>query len=125
MMYEANEIQDVMGRSYGIGDDIDEAELEAEFDALGELRVHFIRLHKHTFLQTWVLPKMKLNIRYNTGISIRHIFIKNSGDDFLADNDSSFLDEIATPNAPTSNPGQEDTGETDEFGLPRIPETAK
>ena len=68
---------------------------------------------------------MKLNIRYNTGISIRHIFIKNSGDDFLADNDSSFLDEIATPNAPTSNPGQEDTGETDEFGLPRIPETAK
>jgi len=79
-MYEANEIQEVMGRSYGIGDDIDEAELEAEFDALG--------------------------------------------DDFLADNDSSFLDEIATPNAPTSNPG-EDTGETDEFGLPRIPETAK
>ena len=53
------------------------------------------------------------------------MFIKNSGDDFLADNDSSFLDEIATPNAPTSNPGQEDTGETDEFGLPRIPETAK
>jgi len=81
MMYEANEIQEVMGRSYGIGDDIDEAELEAEFDALG--------------------------------------------DDFLADNDSSFLDEISTPNAPTSNPGQEDTGETDEFGLPRIPETAK
>ena len=36
-MYEANEIQEVMGRSYGIGDDIDEAELEAEFDALGEL----------------------------------------------------------------------------------------
>ena len=35
-MYEANEIQEVMGRSYGIGDDIDEAELEAEFDALGE-----------------------------------------------------------------------------------------
>ena len=38
MMYEANEIQEVMGRSYGIGDDIDEAELEAEFDALGELK---------------------------------------------------------------------------------------
>ena len=35
MMYEADEIQNVMGRSYGIGDDIDEAELEAEFDALG------------------------------------------------------------------------------------------
>ena len=36
MMYEADEIQNVMGRSYGIGDDIDEAELEAEFDALGD-----------------------------------------------------------------------------------------
>ena len=52
MMYEANEIQEVMGRSYGIGDDIDEAELEAEFDALGEIRVHFIRLHKDIFLKT-------------------------------------------------------------------------
>ena len=41
-MYEANEIQEVMGRSYGIGDDIDEAELEAEFDALGKHKVHFI-----------------------------------------------------------------------------------
>merc|ERR1712141_642473 len=80
MMYEADEIQNVMGRSYGIGDDIDEAELEAEFDALG--------------------------------------------DDFLADNDASFLDELATPNAPTSNPGEE-SAETDEFGLPRIPESAK
>ena len=50
-MYEANEIQDVMGRSYGIGDDIDEAELEAEFDALGELRVHLIRLQKDIFLK--------------------------------------------------------------------------
>ena len=39
MMYEADEIQNVMGRSYGIGDDIDEAELEAEFDALGNTLV--------------------------------------------------------------------------------------
>ena len=38
-MYEADEIQNVMGRSYGIGDDIDEAELEAEFDALGNILV--------------------------------------------------------------------------------------
>lgn len=65
----------------------------------------------------------KYTIQYDMN-SVWHIFIKNLGDDFLADNDSSFLDEIATPNAPTSNPG-EDTGETDEFGLPRIPETAK
>merc|ERR1711887_360769 len=62
MMLEANEIQEVMSRSYGINDDIDEAELEAEFDALG--------------------------------------------DDFLADNDSSYLD-IETPNAPTANPAED------------------
>lgn len=29
MMDQANEVQEVMGRSYGVGDDIDEAELEA------------------------------------------------------------------------------------------------
>merc|ERR1712176_22537 len=79
MMLEANEIQEVMARSYGINDDIDEAELEAEFDALG--------------------------------------------DDFLADNDTAYLD-IETPNAPTANPS-EDLADTDEFGLPRIPESAK
>merc|ERR1711892_1467453 len=74
-----DEMEEMMSRSYGINDDIDEAELEAEFDALG--------------------------------------------DDFLADNDSSYLD-LDTPNAPTANPA-EDTADTDEFGLPRIPESAK
>ena len=29
MMEQANEVQEVMGRSYGVGDDIDEADLEA------------------------------------------------------------------------------------------------
>lgn len=29
MMEQANEVQEVMGRSYGIGADVDEAELEA------------------------------------------------------------------------------------------------
>ena len=60
-MYEANEIQEVMGRSYGIGDDIDEAELEAEFDALGE----------HTMLTI------------HNVIAFLHWFMENSGDDFL------------------------------------------
>ena len=36
MMLDANEIQEVMGRNYGISDDIDEADLEAELDALGD-----------------------------------------------------------------------------------------
>merc|ERR1712141_184329 len=36
MMMDSNEIMDVMGRSYGVGNDIDEHELEAELDALGD-----------------------------------------------------------------------------------------
>ncbi|KAF9094857.1 hypothetical protein BGX27_001366 [Mortierella sp. AM989] len=36
IMDQANEIQETLGRSYGIPDDIDEGELEAELDALGD-----------------------------------------------------------------------------------------
>merc|ERR1711912_176276 len=35
MMIDSEEIIGIMGRSYGIGNDIDEDELEAELDALG------------------------------------------------------------------------------------------
>jgi len=37
MIEQANEIQESLGRSYGVPDEIDEAELEAELDALGGL----------------------------------------------------------------------------------------
>lgn len=36
IMDQANEIQETLGRSYGVPDDIDEDELEAELDALGD-----------------------------------------------------------------------------------------
>merc|ERR1712066_746921 len=36
MMMDSEEIMGIMGRSYGIGNDIDEDELEAELDALGD-----------------------------------------------------------------------------------------
>merc|ERR1712066_569142 len=36
MMMDSEEIMGIMGRSYGIGNDIDDDELEAELDALGE-----------------------------------------------------------------------------------------
>merc|ERR1712035_285370 len=35
MMMDSEEIMGIMGRNYGIGNDIDEDELEAELDALG------------------------------------------------------------------------------------------
>ena len=48
MMLEANEIQEVMSRSYGINDDIDEAELEAEFDALGNWSIIQLQYCSHS-----------------------------------------------------------------------------
>jgi charged multivesicular body protein 5 len=82
MLEDANEIQDVLGRAYGVPD-MDEDELEAELDALG--------------------------------------------DDFALDEDTSYLDEIAAPNAPDREPGADsvavnaDGVMVDEFGLPKIP----
>lgn len=35
MLEQANEIQETLGRSYGLPEDVDEADLEAELDALG------------------------------------------------------------------------------------------
>lgn len=75
---QANEIQEVMGRSYGMPE-IDDDELEAEFDALG---------------------------------------------DMVLDDDTSYLDEIAAPSAPTTVPGEASSADgvpVDEFGLPQIP----
>jgi len=36
MMEDMNEVQDVLGRSYDVGEDIDEADLDAELEALGD-----------------------------------------------------------------------------------------
>lgn len=36
MMEDMNEINEAMGRTYGVPDDVDEADLEAELDLLGE-----------------------------------------------------------------------------------------
>merc|ERR1712071_454811 len=36
MMMDSEEIMGIMGRSYGVGADVDEDELEAELDALGD-----------------------------------------------------------------------------------------
>lgn len=35
-MEQANEVQQALSRTYGLPDDIDEADLEAELDALGD-----------------------------------------------------------------------------------------
>ncbi|XP_053214743.1 charged multivesicular body protein 5-like [Panonychus citri] len=78
MLDQANEVQEALGRSYGVPD-VDEAELEAELEALG--------------------------------------------DELVSDADTSYLEGIGVPSAPTKEPGTESTTDdlVDEFGLPRIP----
>ncbi len=80
MLEQADEVQEIMGRSYGMPE-LDGADLEAELDALG--------------------------------------------DDFLMDEDTSYLDEaITAPSAPETNPGADsiqDGVPVDEFGLPQLP----
>ncbi|KAK7576021.1 hypothetical protein V9T40_012307 [Parthenolecanium corni] len=80
MLEQADEVQDALGRPYGVPD-IDEDELNAELDALG--------------------------------------------DEIALDDDTSYLDEINTPSAPSREPGAEsvknkDGVEVDEFGLPKL-----
>lgn len=62
MLEQADEVQDALGRPYGVPD-IDEDELNAELDALG--------------------------------------------DEIALDDDTSYLDEINTPSAPSREPGAE------------------
>lgn len=82
MMEDASEIQEALGRSYGTPE-IDEDDLEAELDALG--------------------------------------------DELLADEDSSYLDEAASapaiPEGVPSDSKNKDGVLVDEFGLPQIPAT--
>ncbi|GCC25036.1 hypothetical protein chiPu_0003440, partial [Chiloscyllium punctatum] len=83
MMEEANDVQEALSRSYGTPE-IDEDDLEAELDALG--------------------------------------------DELLADEDSSYLDDAASaPSIPEGVPTDSKTNKdgvlVDEFGLPQIPAT--
>lgn len=80
MLEQADEVQDALGRSYGMPE-IDDDELAAELDALG--------------------------------------------DEIALDNDTSYLDEIKTPSAPSREPGADsitnkDDVAVDEFGLPKL-----
>ena len=83
ILEQANEVQDVMGRTYGMPE-VDESELEAELEALG--------------------------------------------DELALDTDTSYLD---TPAIPSREPGADslavnkDGVQVDEFGLPKLPQTAR
>ena len=44
-------------------------------------------------------------------------------DELVADTDTTYLDEINTPNVPSKVPEAEKDGQMDEFGLPKIAAT--
>lgn len=81
MLELAGEVQETLGRAYGLPDDVDEDDLEAELDALG--------------------------------------------DEFLAEEDSSYLDAVEAPDPPSGIPTEreknKDGVKLDEFGLPELP----
>ena len=57
LLEDANEIQEAMGRSYGIGDEIDDADLEAELACLeDELEGEELGLDSPAYLQPSALP---------------------------------------------------------------------
>ncbi len=54
MLEDANEIQEVLGRSYGTPD-VDEADLEAELDALGDMDLEVCRC---AHIYCWILAEI-------------------------------------------------------------------
>ncbi|CAG8434852.1 756_t:CDS:2 [Diversispora eburnea] len=50
LLEQANDIQETLGRTYGVPDDIDEEELEAELDALGD-ELNFEEEEEPSYLQ--------------------------------------------------------------------------
>ncbi|KAI8909585.1 Snf7 family, partial [Gorgonomyces haynaldii] len=59
LLEQANELQETLGRSYGVPDDIDEDDLEAELDALGD-ELLFEEEQEPTYLQETPAPQTEL-----------------------------------------------------------------
>ena len=104
MLELAGEVQETLGRAYGLPDDIDEDDLEAGIYMLPSDLIHELSLP---------LPPE----------------LDALGDDFLADSeDTSYLDAVSAPDPPTGVP-QDSGGKSktqggvklDEFGLPELP----
>ena len=109
MLELAGEVQETLGRAYGLPDDVDEDDLEA-----GECSLNFHHPPTSQSL-SFFLPD-------------RVSELDALGDDFLADSeDTSYLDAVSAPDPPTGVP--QETGKTktqggvklDEFGLPELP----
>ena len=60
-MEQANDIQEALGRSYGLPEDIDEEELEAELDALGD-ELDFEEEAEPSYLQESEFPELNAEL---------------------------------------------------------------
>ncbi|CAG8486730.1 10774_t:CDS:2 [Paraglomus occultum] len=61
LMEQANDIQEALGRSYGLPEDIDEEELEAELDALGD-ELDFEEEAEPSYLQESEFPELNAEL---------------------------------------------------------------
>lgn len=102
LMEQANDVQDVLGRSYGIGEDVDEAELEA-----GKIFNSYIIYHLKWLRSIDNLKNFLLELEALT-------------DELATDHDTAYLDEINAPSVSSKEPEAEKEGQVDEFGLPKI-----
>lgn len=103
MLELAGEVQETLGRAYGLPDDVDEDDLEA-----GVCVCVCLCCVCDSFLPPTELDAL--------------------GDDFLADSeDTSYLDAVSAPDPPTGVPQDSGKSKTqggvklDEFGLPELP----
>ncbi|TPX43023.1 hypothetical protein SeMB42_g04894 [Synchytrium endobioticum] len=66
LLDQANEVQEALGRTYGLPDDIDEADLEAELDALGD-ELNFEDEGEPSYLQE-ATPEIELPAASNAAL---------------------------------------------------------
>ena len=126
MLELAGEVQDTLGRAYGLPDDIDEDDLEAGDSSCS--------LHRDIHYHFW--PALLTSVYFSTCNTNTLVFLflvpelDALGDDFLAESeDTSYLDAVSAPDPPTGVPQDSTTGKSktqggvklDEFGLPELP----
>ena len=126
-----NEIQDVLGQSFGVPDDLDEDELMGELDALEDEMASELesggRAGVPSYLQvrSWLLSSARAGLARSSlaawslagGLGFR----KARGEQKAQCCLGMVQEPTELPEAP-SGPAHESTQSTDEFGLPAVPQ---
>ena len=108
MLELAGEVQDTLGRAYGLPDDVDEDDLEAGRHSTHTL-THLVlpatcpcpHTHTHTHTHTHIHTHTHTHTHL---VLPAHTELEALGDDFLAEEDDGYLDAVGAPDPPTSVP---------------------